>query len=99
VGEVRNSYKILVGKPDGKKPLRRRRRRWEDNIKMDIKVTGYEDVDWIYLIRDRHKWRSLLNTGINLRVLVKCGELLDQLSNYCLLKIDSTPLNWLFVYY
>jgi hypothetical protein len=54
--------KILVGKPDGERPTVRPRRRWEGNIKMDLKETGFEDVDWVHLAEDRDRWRALVNT-------------------------------------
>jgi hypothetical protein len=59
------AYRILVGKPEGKRPLGRPRRRWVDNIKMDLKWDG---VDWIELAQDRDQWRALVNTMMNLRV-------------------------------
>jgi hypothetical protein len=66
MGEVRGAYNILVGRPEGKRPLGRPRRRWEDNIKMDLMEIG--DVDWIHLAQDRDWWRALMNTVMNLRV-------------------------------
>jgi hypothetical protein len=65
---VRNAYKILVGKPKGRGTLGRPRRRWEDNIRMDLGKVGFGDVDWIYLAQDRDRWRGLLNSVMNLRV-------------------------------
>jgi hypothetical protein len=62
MGEVRNAYSILVGKPEGRRPLGRPRRRWEDNIGMDLREVRFEDVDWIHLAQDRDKWRALVNT-------------------------------------
>jgi hypothetical protein len=56
-----------VGKPEGKRPLRRLRCRWVDNIKMDLREKGWGGMDWIYLAQDRDQWRALLNTVINLR--------------------------------
>jgi hypothetical protein len=64
----RNVYRLLVGKPEGKRPLGRRRRRWMDNIKMDLVETGWDDVDWIGLAQDRYRWRALVNAVMNLRV-------------------------------
>jgi hypothetical protein len=58
-GEKRNAYRILVGKPEGKRPLGRLRRRWEDNIKMDLRDIGYCVMDWIDLAQDRNHWRLL----------------------------------------
>jgi hypothetical protein len=67
-GEMRNAYKILVGNPEGKSPLGRPRRRWEDNIRMYLTETGWEAVDWINLGQDREQWGDLVNTVVNLRV-------------------------------
>jgi hypothetical protein len=63
-----NAYRILVGKPEGKRPLGRPRHRWVDNIKMDLRETGWDGVDWIDLAQDRDNWRSLMNTVMNLWV-------------------------------
>jgi hypothetical protein len=63
-GEKRNSYRLLVGK----RPLGRPRRRWMDNIRMDLGEVGSGDVDWIGLPRDRNRWRALVNSVLNLRV-------------------------------
>jgi hypothetical protein len=68
MGEVRGGYNILVGRPEGRRPLGRPRRRWEDNIKMDLRETGFGDVDWIRLALDRNRWRALVNTVMDLRV-------------------------------
>jgi hypothetical protein len=68
MGEVWGAYNILVGRPEGRKPLGRPRRRWEDNIEMDIREIGFGDVDWILLAQDRDRWRALVNTVMKLRV-------------------------------
>jgi hypothetical protein len=68
MGEVRGAYNILVGRPEGMRPLGRPRRRWEDNIKMDLREIGFGDVDWIHWAQDRDRWRVLVNTVMNLRV-------------------------------
>jgi hypothetical protein len=64
----RNAYMTLVGNPEGKRPLGRPRRRWVDNIKMDLTEIGWDGVDWIDLAQDRDQWRALMNTVMNLRV-------------------------------
>jgi hypothetical protein len=69
-------YRILVGKPEEKRPLGRPRRRWVDNIKMDLREVGW-DVDWIDLAQDRDQWRALVNTVLNLRVLYNAGKFLS----------------------
>jgi hypothetical protein len=61
-------YRLLVGKSEGKRPLRRSRRTWVDNIKLDLLEIGWGGVDWIGLAKDRYKWRALVNTVMNLRV-------------------------------
>jgi hypothetical protein len=66
-GEVRGAYNILVGRPEGRRPLGRPTRRCEDNIKMDLRETGFGDVDWIHLAQDRDRWRALVNAVLNLR--------------------------------
>jgi hypothetical protein len=68
IGAKRNAYRLLVGKPEGKKPLGRPRRRWVDNIKMDLGEVGWGDVDWIGLAMDRNRWRALVNSVLNFRV-------------------------------
>jgi hypothetical protein len=66
--EKRNAYRLLVGKPEGKRPLGRPKCRWVDNIKMDLLETGWGSVDWIGLAQDRDKRRALVNAVMNLRV-------------------------------
>jgi hypothetical protein len=68
IGEKRNVYRLLVGNPEGKRPLGRRRRRWLGNIKMDILEIEVSVVDWIGLAQDRYSWRALVNSVMNLRV-------------------------------
>jgi hypothetical protein len=68
MGEKRNACRILVGKPEGKRPLGRPRRRWVDNIKMDLLEIDWGGVYWIGLAQDRDKWRALVNAVMNLRV-------------------------------
>jgi hypothetical protein len=67
-GEKRNAYRILVGKPEGKKPLGRPRCRWVDNIKMDLREIKWDGVDGIGLAQERDQWSALANTVMNLRV-------------------------------
>jgi hypothetical protein len=63
-----NACRIFVGKPEGKRPLGRPRRRWVDNIKIDFRETGWDGVDWIDLAQDTDQWRALVNKVMNLRV-------------------------------
>jgi hypothetical protein len=72
MGEGKGAYRILVGRPEGSRPLGRPRRRWEDNIKMDLQEVRWEIVDWIYMAQDKGKWRAVVNSGS-----VKRGEFLD----------------------
>jgi hypothetical protein len=67
-GEVRGAYNILVGKPEGRRPLGIPGRTWEDNIKMDLREIGFGDVDWINLAQVSDRWRALVNTVMSLRV-------------------------------
>jgi hypothetical protein len=63
-----NVYRLLIGKPEGKRPLGRLKHRWIDNIKMGLLEIGLSVVDWIGLARDRYRWRALVNVAVNLRV-------------------------------
>jgi hypothetical protein len=67
MGEKRGAYRILVGRPGGRRPLGRHRRRWENNIKMGLQEVGW-GMDWIELAQDRDRWRALVNAVTNLRV-------------------------------
>jgi hypothetical protein len=69
MGEERKVYKVLVGKPEGRRPLGRPRRRWEDGIRMDLREIGLGDVDWIRLVQDRDRWRAVVSAVMNLGVL------------------------------
>jgi hypothetical protein len=66
--EVRGIYRVLVGRTEGKRPPGRPRRRWEDNIKLDLRETGIDGANWIRLAQDRVQWRTSVNTLMNLRV-------------------------------
>jgi hypothetical protein len=68
-GEGRNVYRVLMGKPEGKRPLERQRRRWVDGIKMDLREIGWGGVELIHLAQDRDRWRAVVNAVMNLRVL------------------------------
>jgi hypothetical protein len=68
MGERRGAYRILVGRPEGRRRLGKPRRRWEDNIKMDLQEVGWESVDLIYMAQDRDRWWALVNAVMNLRV-------------------------------
>jgi hypothetical protein len=66
MGEKRNANRMLVGKPEGKRPLGRPRRRWVDNIKMNLRETGWDGMDWINLTYNRYRWMALVNMVMNL---------------------------------
>jgi hypothetical protein len=68
MGEGRGTYRILVGRPEGRRPLGRPRRRWEENIKMDLQEVGWRGMDWIDMAQDRDRWRALVSAVMNLRV-------------------------------
>jgi hypothetical protein len=67
MGEKGNAYIFLMGKPEGKRPLGRPRRRWVDNIRMDLGEVGWGDVDWIRSAQDKNRWRAVVNSVLNLR--------------------------------
>jgi hypothetical protein len=69
MGEERKMYKVLVGKPEGKRPLGRPKRRWEDGVRMDLREIGLVSVDWIRLAQERDRWRAVVSAVMNLRVL------------------------------
>ncbi|KAJ4448399.1 hypothetical protein ANN_10415 [Periplaneta americana] len=80
MGEFRNAYRALVGRPEGKRPLGRPRRRWEDNIKMELRDLGYDDREWINLAQDRDQWRAYVVAAMNLRyAILKALEQLEVL--------------------
>jgi len=68
MSEERGVYRVLVGKPEGRRPVGRRRRRWVDNIRMDLQEVGCVHMDWIGLVQDRDRWRALVSAVMNLRV-------------------------------
>ena len=76
IGEERGVYRVLVGKPEGKRPLGRPRRRWVDNIRMDLQEVGCGYIDWIGLAQDRDRWRTLVSAVMNLRVPCNAGNFL-----------------------
>jgi hypothetical protein len=76
MGEGRVVYRVLVGKPERRRSLRRPRRKWEDNIRMDLWEVGCGCVDWMELARDRDRWRALVSAVMNLRVPKNAGNFL-----------------------
>jgi hypothetical protein len=87
MGEKRYAYRLLVGKPEGRRPLGRPRRRWLNNIRMDLVEVGCGDVDWIGLAQDRDRWRALVISVLNMRALSKIGLLVQ---SQCLIHLEST---------
>jgi hypothetical protein len=85
MGEGRGAYRVLVGRPEGKRPLGRPRRRWEDNIKMDLRETGIDGANCIPVAEDRVQWRAFVNTVMNLRVPYR-KDIFDKLSYVQLFK-------------
>jgi hypothetical protein len=77
MGERGGVYGVLVGKPEAKRPLGRPRRRWEDNINMDLQEMGCEDVEWIDLVQDMDRWRAIVKAVMNIRFPLNAGEFLD----------------------
>jgi hypothetical protein len=69
MGEGRKVYKVLVGKPKGKRPLGRWRHKWEEGIRMDLREIGWGGMEWIHLAQDRDRWRAVVSAVMNLRVL------------------------------
>jgi hypothetical protein len=78
----RGAYRALVRKPEGRRPLGRPRRRWEDNIKMDLREVGCGGADWVDLAQDRNRWRAVVNTVMNLRVPQNAGNFLSSLGHF-----------------
>jgi hypothetical protein len=77
LGEKRDAYRLFVGKPEGRRTLRRPRRRWLDNIRVDLVEVRWGDVDWTGLAQDRDRWRALVNSGIELSGSIKCWESME----------------------
>jgi hypothetical protein len=77
MGTKRHAYRILVGTPEGKRPLEKSRRRWEDNIRMDLREIGWGGMDWIDLAQVRDQWKALVNAVMNLRVPQNFGKFLS----------------------
>jgi hypothetical protein len=86
MGERRNAYRVLVGKPERNRPLGRTRCKWVDNIKMDRRDIGWDGMDWIDLAQDRDQWSALLSPVGS----IKCWEVLEWLHNWKLLKMGSS---------
>jgi hypothetical protein len=86
MGKRTGVYRILVARPEGKKPLERPRRKWEDNIKLDLRGIGTDAANWIGLAQDRVNWRAFVNTVMNLRVPYESRIFFDKLSDNQLLK-------------
>jgi hypothetical protein len=91
MGETRNEYRILVGKLEVKRPLGRPKRRWMDNIKMDLTEIGWDGMDWIELAQDRDQCRTLVNTVMNFRGPYYCWESPEWLQNWHILTMGSAP--------
>jgi hypothetical protein len=90
IGENRNAYRILVGKPGSKRPLGRPRHRWADNIEMDLREIGWDGMYWIDLAQDRDQWRTHEH-GEEPLGSITCGEVLEWLHNWQHLKKGSAP--------
>jgi hypothetical protein len=76
MGNRRNVYRVLAGKPEGKRSLRRLKRRWQDNIKMDLQKVGCRCMGWIDMAQERYRWRTVVNAVMNLRVPKNAGNFL-----------------------
>jgi hypothetical protein len=88
-GEKRNAYRILVGTPNGKRQLRRPRRRFVNNIKIDLREIGWDGVEWIDMAQDRDQWGCSCEHGIEPSGSIKCWEVLEWLHSLWLLKKGS----------
>ncbi|KAJ4433744.1 hypothetical protein ANN_16055 [Periplaneta americana] len=94
MGESRNAYRVLVGRPEGKRPLGRPRRRWEDNIKMDLREVGYGDREWINLAQDRDQWRAYVRVAMNLRSLMLAGNEFQSLGRAIVKEDEYEEVRW-----
>ncbi|KAJ4427033.1 hypothetical protein ANN_26832 [Periplaneta americana] len=94
MGESRNAYRVLVGRPEGKRPLGMPRRRWEDNIKMDLRELGYDDRDWINLAQDRDRWRAYVRAAMNLRSLMLAGNEFQSLGKAIVKEDEYEEVRW-----
>jgi hypothetical protein len=92
MGEERNVYRVLMGKLEGKRPLGRPRRRWEDGIRMNLREIGWRSVDWIQLAQDRDRWLAVVNTVMNLRVLAPRSSLVSLLWAHAINSAEYFPL-------
>jgi hypothetical protein len=91
IGAKRNVCRILVGKPEGRRPLGRPRRRWVNNIKMYLREIGWDDIDWIDLAQDRDQWKVSCEHGDETLGFLKCWEVPEWLDNFQLLRKGSAP--------
>jgi hypothetical protein len=91
MGEGRGLYRVLVGRPEGKRSLRRSRCMWKDNIKMDLRETGIDGANWIQLAQDRVQWQAFVSMVMNLRFNKESRLFFDKLSNYQLFKDYPAP--------
>jgi hypothetical protein len=91
MGAKRNAYRILMGKPEGRRPLGRPRRRWVDNVKIDLGEVGWDFVDWVDLAQDRDQWRGSCEHGNEPSGSIKFWEVIELLHNWWLLKKASAP--------
>jgi hypothetical protein len=84
MGESRGAYRALVEKPKGRRPPGRSKRRWKNNIKLDLREVRWGCIDWIALAEDRERWRALVDTVTNLRVPLNAGNCSSRLENFSL---------------
>jgi hypothetical protein len=81
MGQGRGVYRVLVGRPEGKRPLGRPRRRWKDNIKVDLREIGIDGANWIRLAQDRVQWQAFVNTVMKLRIPLESRIFFDKLND------------------